>query len=112
MGMKYAAAYLMSVLAGKDSPTADDLRNILAAIDSEYDDTIASKIVSELDGKAIHEVVAAGKEKLKSFGGGGGAAVGAAPAGGKAAAAAPAKEEKKVVQEEEEEEAMDFDLFG
>ena len=32
----------------------------------------AEKLVSELDGKTLHEVSATGKEKLKSYGGGGG----------------------------------------
>lgn len=49
-------------------------------MDSEYDEGIASKLVSELEGKVVHEVVKAGKEKLKGFGGGGGGGGGAAPA--------------------------------
>lgn len=104
MGMKYVAAYLMAALAGKESPSADDIKAILDSVDSEYDEGIASKLVSELEGKVVHEVVKAGKEKLKGFGGGGGGGGGAAPAAEK-------KEEKKVVEEEEEEE-MEFDLFG
>ncbi|CAJ1352185.1 unnamed protein product, partial [Effrenium voratum] len=109
MGMKYVAAYLMASLAGK-TPTADDIKKILESVESEYDESIASKLISELDGKVVHEVVAAGKEKLKKFGGGGGGGVAVAAAGGGDAPAAK-KEEKKVVEEEEEEE-MDFDLFG
>eukprot|EP00913_Durusdinium_trenchii_P009878 g9271.t1 len=79
------------------------------------DESIASKLVSELEGKVVHEVVAAGKEKLKGFGGGGGGgaavAVGGGGGGGGGGEAAAKKEEKKVVEEEEEEE-MEFDLFG
>eukprot|EP00931_Biecheleriopsis_adriatica_P022664 TRINITY_DN144_c0_g1_i1.p1 TRINITY_DN144_c0_g1~~TRINITY_DN144_c0_g1_i1.p1 ORF type:complete len:114 (+),score=50.61 TRINITY_DN144_c0_g1_i1:74-415(+) len=113
MGMKYVAAYLMAALAGNESPSAADIKKILESVESEYDESIASKLVSELDGKTIHEVVAAGKEKLKGFGGGGGGgpAVAASGGGGGGAAEAP-KEEKKAVVEEEEEEEMDFDLFG
>eukprot|EP00931_Biecheleriopsis_adriatica_P088866 TRINITY_DN630_c0_g1_i2.p1 TRINITY_DN630_c0_g1~~TRINITY_DN630_c0_g1_i2.p1 ORF type:complete len:115 (+),score=54.07 TRINITY_DN630_c0_g1_i2:183-527(+) len=114
MGMKYCAAYLMAVLGGKESPSSSDLKTILESVGSEYDEAIAEKLVSELQGKAVHEIVAAGKEKLKSFGGGGGGGGGggavAAAAGGDAAA--EKKEEKKAVVEEEEEEEMDFDLFG
>lgn len=83
-------------------------------MESEYDESIASKLVSELDGKVVHEVVAAGKEKLKGFGGGGGGVAVGGGGGGAAPAAgggAEKKEEKKVVEEEEEEE-MEFDLFG
>jgi len=115
MGMKYAAAYLMAVLAGTESPSAADIKKILESVESECDDEVASKIVSELEGKTVHEVVAAGKEKLKGFGGGGGGGGGgAAPAaaGGGGGGAAPAAEAKKAVVEEEEEEDVDFDLFG
>ncbi|OLP75188.1 60S acidic ribosomal protein P2 [Symbiodinium microadriaticum] len=116
MGMKYVAAYLMaataSALAGKDSPSADDIKSILESVESEYDESIASKLVSEpfgsssrLEGKTVHEVVAEGKEKLKAqpagFGGGGG---GGPAIGGGGGAAAPAAEAKKVEEEEEEEE--------
>eukprot|EP00440_Ansanella_granifera_P053690 gb/GFBE01058205.1/.p1 GENE.gb/GFBE01058205.1/~~gb/GFBE01058205.1/.p1 ORF type:complete len:114 (+),score=53.60 gb/GFBE01058205.1/:1-342(+) len=113
MGMKYVAAYLMAALAGNDSPGEADIKKILESVESEYDEGIASKLVAELKDKTIHEVVAAGKEKLKGFGGGGGGggAVAAASGGG-AAGAAEKKEEKKAVVEEEEEEDMDFDLFG
>eukprot|EP00439_Symbiodinium_sp_Y106_P046202 s1853_g5.t2 len=92
MGMKYVAAYLMAALAGKDSPSADDIKKILESVESEYDESIASKLVSELDGKTVHEVVAEGKEKLKGFGGGGG---GGPAIGGGGGAAAPAAEAKK-----------------
>merc|ERR1719499_22296 len=94
-------------------PSSSDIQKILESVESEYDESIASKLVSELEGKTIHEVIAGGKEKLKGFGGGGGGVAVAAPGGGGAAAAAPAeaKKEEKVVEEEEEEE-MDFDLFG
>eukprot|EP00933_Yihiella_yeosuensis_P056902 TRINITY_DN5635_c0_g1_i1.p1 TRINITY_DN5635_c0_g1~~TRINITY_DN5635_c0_g1_i1.p1 ORF type:complete len:112 (+),score=59.55 TRINITY_DN5635_c0_g1_i1:95-430(+) len=111
MSMKYCAAYLMAVLAGKDSPSAADIKKILESVESEYDDEVAKKLVSELDGKTIHEVVKEGKEKLKGFGGGGGGGGGAAAAGGGGGDAAPAAAAAKVVEEEEEEE-MDFDLFG
>ncbi|CAK8990679.1 unnamed protein product [Durusdinium trenchii] len=48
----------------------------------EQDESIASKLVSELEGKVVHEVVAAGKEKLKGFGGGGGGGAAVAVGGG------------------------------
>ena len=115
MGLKYCAAYLMAVLAGNESPSAADIQKILESVEAEYDSEIAEKLVSELSGKAVDEIIKEGKEKLKGFGGGGGgapAAGAAAGGGGGAAAGGAAKEEKKVVEEEEEEEEMDFDLFG
>eukprot|EP00929_Paragymnodinium_shiwhaense_P008443 TRINITY_DN1123_c0_g1_i2.p2 TRINITY_DN1123_c0_g1~~TRINITY_DN1123_c0_g1_i2.p2 ORF type:complete len:116 (+),score=63.73 TRINITY_DN1123_c0_g1_i2:79-426(+) len=115
MSLKYVSAYLMCVLAGKESPSAADIKKVLASVESEYDESIAEKLVSELSGKTIHEIVKEGKDKLKNFGGGGGGAPaaggGAAAGGGGGGAAAEKKEEKKVVEEEEEED-MEFDLFG
>eukprot|EP00933_Yihiella_yeosuensis_P044554 TRINITY_DN397_c1_g1_i1.p1 TRINITY_DN397_c1_g1~~TRINITY_DN397_c1_g1_i1.p1 ORF type:complete len:114 (+),score=43.86 TRINITY_DN397_c1_g1_i1:132-473(+) len=113
MAMKYCAAYLMAVLSGKESPSTDDLKQILGAIEAEFDEEIAKKLVSELEGKTVHEVIAEGKTKLKAFGGGGGGG-GAGGGGGEAGGGggdAPAAAKKAVVEEEEEEE-MDFDLFG
>merc|ERR1719468_1311255 len=113
MGLKYVAAYLMSVLAGKESPTAADIKKIVESVDSEYDEEIANKLISELAGKTVHEVIAEGKEKLKGFGGGGGGpAVGGGGGGGGGGEAAAAEAKKEEVVEEEEEEDMDFDLFG
>merc|ERR1719148_424248 len=113
MGLKYAGAYLMAVLAGNDSPSASDIQKILESVEAEYDSSVAEKLVSELEGKTIHEVIATGKEKLKGFGGGGGGGAAAGGAGGDTAAKDEGKkEEKKAVEEEEEEEDMDFDLFG
>mmetsp|Transcript_45376 Transcript_45376/g.81621 ORF Transcript_45376/g.81621 Transcript_45376/m.81621 type:complete len:113 (-) Transcript_45376:12-350(-) len=112
MGMKYVAAYLMAVLGGNESPSAEDIKKILSSVESDFDEEIASKLVSGLEGKTVHEVVAAGKEKLKGFGGGGGGGAAAPAAAAGATTAGAAKEEKKAVVEEEEEEDMDFDLFG
>eukprot|EP00929_Paragymnodinium_shiwhaense_P008445 TRINITY_DN1123_c0_g3_i1.p2 TRINITY_DN1123_c0_g3~~TRINITY_DN1123_c0_g3_i1.p2 ORF type:complete len:116 (+),score=71.24 TRINITY_DN1123_c0_g3_i1:77-424(+) len=115
MSLKYAAAYMMAALAGKESPSAADIKKILESVESEYNESVASKLVSELEGKTIHEIVKEGKDKLKNFGGGGGggpAAGGAAAGGGGGGGAAPAAKEEKKVVEEEEEEDMEFDLFG
>lgn len=70
-----------------------------------------NKVISELSGKAIDDVLAEGKEKLASVPSGGGApaAGGAAAAGG--AEDAPAAEAKKESSSEEEDEDMGFGLF-
>merc|ERR1740139_1351957 len=57
--MKYVSAYLMAVLAGKENPSAADIQKILESVEAEYDASVAEKLVSELSGKTIHEVVAA-----------------------------------------------------
>mmetsp|Transcript_138875 Transcript_138875/g.245383 ORF Transcript_138875/g.245383 Transcript_138875/m.245383 type:complete len:120 (+) Transcript_138875:129-488(+) len=119
MGMKYLGAYLMAVIGGKESPTADDVKAILEAGGIEIDEDILSKVIERMDGKTAHEMIATGFTKFAACGGGGGggggggaaAGGGGAAAGGDAAADAP-KEEAKKEEEEEEEEDMDFDLFG
>merc|ERR1712212_847638 len=70
-----------------------------------------NKVISELSGKAIADVLAEGKEKLASVPSGGGAApaAGAAAAGG--AEEAPAAEAKKESSSEDEDEDMGFGLF-
>jgi len=67
--------------------------------------------LSEVKGKDIVELIAAGREKLASVpsGGGGAVAVAAAPGGG-AAAAAPAAEAKKEEKVEEKEESDDVSV--
>merc|ERR1712039_389579 len=98
-----------------ESPTAADIKTVLESVEAEYEEDIAQRLVSELEGKEIHEIIASGREKLKAFGGGGGggapAAAAAAPAGGESEGkAAP----RKPVEGEnsDEEEDVDFDLFG
>mmetsp|Transcript_96554 Transcript_96554/g.170996 ORF Transcript_96554/g.170996 Transcript_96554/m.170996 type:complete len:119 (-) Transcript_96554:70-426(-) len=118
MGMKYLGAYLMAVIGGKESPTADDVKAILEAGGIEIDEDLLSKMIERMDGKQAHEMISAGFGKFAACGGGGGGGGGGGAAAGGAAAGggggdAPAEEKKEEkVEEEEEEEDMDFDLFG
>merc|ERR1719370_968553 len=99
--MRYVAAYLLAALGGNESPSADDIKTILSSVGIDADDERLGKVVSELAGKSIADVIAAGNEKLASVPSGGGAAA----AGG---AAEEAKEEvKEEVKEESEEESDD-----
>merc|ERR1719326_1497546 len=102
----------MAVLGGNENPSTSDIQKILESVGCEYDETMADKLVSELDGKKVHEVIAAGREKLVNFGGGGGGGCVAPASGGGAIEAQSGKKEEKKVEEEEEEEDMEFDLFG
>lgn len=115
--MRYVAAYLLAVLGGNKNPSSDDLKKILGSVGVELDKTKADKVINELKGKEIEEVIKKGSEKLASVPSGG-AAVAAAPAAGGAASApaaggSPAKEDKKAKKEESEEEDddMGFGLF-
>ncbi|KAF7818762.1 60S acidic ribosomal protein P2-like [Senna tora] len=114
--MKIIAAYLLAVLGGNTSPSADDIKNILGSVGAEADDDKIELLLSELKGKDITEVIASGREKLASVpcGGGGAVAVAAAPGGGGAAAApaaTEAKKEEKVEEKEESDDDMGFSLF-
>ncbi len=111
--MRYVAAYLLAALGGNASPSAKDIKKILDTVGIEAKDEHLNKVISELSGKDIDEVIAEGQAKLASVptggvaaaGGGGGAA--AADAGG----AAEEKEEKKEEEEEESDDDMGFGLF-
>lgn len=113
--MRYVAAYLLATLGGKASPSAADLKKILDSVGIEAEKDRLEKVIKELAGKNVTEVIAEGSKKLASVPSGGGApapaAGGAAPAA--AAGGSPAKEDKKAKKEESEEEDddMGFGLF-
>ncbi|KAL9938454.1 hypothetical protein V8E36_003077 [Tilletia maclaganii] len=112
--MKYIAAYLLLQSAGNATPSADDITKLLASVDIEVESDRLEKLLSELEGKDIAEIIAEGQQKLASVpsgGGGGGGAAPAAAAGGAAAAEAPKEEEKKEEEKEESDDDMGFGLF-
>ncbi|GBG89299.1 hypothetical protein CBR_g49008 [Chara braunii] len=117
--MKYVAAYLLAVLGGKAHPTADDIADILESVSADVDHKRLDKLMKELEGKDVNEVIAAGREKFSSVPSGGGAGAASAGGGGGgggdaaggAAAAEPEKEPEKEAEEEEEDEDMGFSLF-
>ncbi|XP_076954343.1 large ribosomal subunit protein P2-like [Bidens hawaiensis] len=113
--MKVVAAYLLALLGGNTSPSADDLKNILASVGADCDDARIELFLSEVKGKDITELIASGREKLASVpSGGGGVAVAAAAGGGAAPAAAAAvesKKEEKVEEKEDTDDDMGFSLF-
>merc|ERR1711994_316204 len=97
-------------LGGKDMG-AKNIEKILSAAGVDADSDEVSKVVSELAGKDVEELMKEGREKIGSVPCGGGAA----PAGGAPAAAdtaaAPKAEEKKEEEGEEEDDDMGFGLF-
>ncbi|XP_043464425.1 60S acidic ribosomal protein P2 [Leptopilina heterotoma] len=112
--MRYVAAYLLAVLGGKAEPAQTDIEKILSSVGIEADDEKLKKVIGELKGKSIEDLISQGREKLSSMPVGGGAAPAAVAASG--AGAAPAeekKEEKKPAKEESEseDEDMGFGLF-
>ena len=110
--MRYIGAYLLAVLGGNANPDAAAVKAILAAQNVTVDAAVLDKLIGELNGKNVEELIEAGKKKLASV------AVAAAPAAAApaAAAAAPAKEDKKEEKKKQDEDddagGMSLDLFG
>uniref|UniRef100_A0A3B3Z641 Large ribosomal subunit protein P2 n=1 Tax=Periophthalmus magnuspinnatus TaxID=409849 RepID=A0A3B3Z641_9GOBI len=111
--MRYVAAYLLAALGGNTSPSAKDIKAILGSVGIEADDERLNKVISELNGKDINEVMNS-LSKLASVPAGGAVVAPAAAAGAAGAGPAPAAEEKKEEKKEESEESdedMGFGLF-
>ena len=126
--MRYVAAALLAAQGGQE-PSADNIKKILrfvligcfvrhqtervflsSSVGIDADDEKVNKVVSELSGKDIAELIKEGTEKLGSVPAGGApAAAGGAPAGDAAPAAAAAAKEPE--PESEEDDDMGFGLF-
>jgi large subunit ribosomal protein LP2 len=108
--MRYVAAYLLAVLGGNATPDAAAIKKILSSVEVNVDDAALNKVLEQLAGKNLDEVIAAGKEKLASV-----PSVGAASSSAPTASSsssAPAKEEKKEEKPKSEDEAIGaFGLF-
>ena len=62
----------MLVLGGNDTPTADDVSKALSSVGIESDSEQLDKLISELDGKDLSEILTSGEVLLAKFGSGGG----------------------------------------
>merc|ERR1712144_162695 len=106
--MRYVAAALLAAQGGQEVSAAN-IKKILSSVGIDAEDEKVEKVVSELSGKDIEELIKEGTEKLGSVPAGAApAAGGAAPAGDAAPAAAAAKEPEP---ESEEDDDMGFGLF-
>ena len=77
--MKELAAYLLCVLGGKE-PSVDEITAVIAAAGGEVDADKLNVLLADLEGKDVNEIIAKGKNDLKSVSVGGGGGGGAAPA--------------------------------
>ncbi|KAM8917859.1 60S acidic ribosomal protein P2 isoform 2-T2 [Spinachia spinachia] len=111
--MRYVAAYLLAVLGGNTNPSSKDVKDILGSVGIEAEDERLNKVISELNGKDINEVMNSGLSKLASVPAGGAVAapVAAVAAAGAAPAVAEEKKEEKKEESEESDEDMGFGLF-
>lgn len=111
--MRYVAAYMLAILGGNKAPSEEDIKKILGSVGVEYNLEQSKKVVSELSGKNLDDLIQKGSEKLATIpsGGGGAAAPAAGAGGGSAPAAAEEKKEEAKEEEEEEDDDMGFSLF-
>lgn len=58
--MRYVAAYLLACLGGKASPTAADIEKILGSVGIEAENDKVTKIINQLKGKSLEELIAEG----------------------------------------------------
>lgn len=58
--MRYVAAYLLASLGGNSNPSAADLEKIIGSVGIETEGDKIKKIISEMKGKNIGELIAAG----------------------------------------------------
>lgn len=107
--MRVVAAYLLAVLGGNASPDAAAINSILSSVGIEAEAEKVEKLIAELSGKNLDELIEAGSEKLASLGGalGGAAPAGGAAAGGDAPAAAVEEEESS---DDDDDDDSDFDF--
>jgi large subunit ribosomal protein LP2 len=102
---------MLAVLGGNENPSAADVKKILGAVDAKVDDAALEKVIAQLSGKKLDDLIKEGSAKLATI------AVAAAPSGGGSApaaaagGAAPEKKEEKKKEEPAEEEDMGFSLF-
>jgi len=66
--MKHLAAYALCVLGGKEEPVAADVEKVLKEAGAKVDADVLSKLIEELKGKKLHEIMEAGKGKISSAG--------------------------------------------
>jgi large subunit ribosomal protein LP2 len=58
--MRYVAAYLLASLGGKSDPSASDLEKIIGSVGIDVEADKIKKIISELKGKDLEELIKAG----------------------------------------------------
>jgi ribosomal protein L12E/L44/L45/RPP1/RPP2 len=65
--MRYVAAYLLAALGGKENPAAADIEKILSSVGIEVDKEKLTKVINELKGKNIAELMEKGETLSTTF---------------------------------------------
>ena len=58
--MRYVAAYLLAVLGGNNQPSEADVKKILSSVGIDAESAQLKKVITELNGKNIEDVLAEG----------------------------------------------------
>ncbi len=58
--MKYLAAYLLLVIGGNATPSAENVAAVITSVGGEADEANIASLIAELEGKDIHELIASG----------------------------------------------------
>jgi large subunit ribosomal protein LP2 len=106
----------LAALGGNASPSEADVKKILSSVGVDVDAASLKKVVDELKGKNIEELMDAGRKKLATMPAGGAAPAAAAGGAAPAAAGGDKKAEKPKEKEPEPEsdegdDDMGFGLF-
>lgn len=64
--MKHIAAYVLLLLGGNATPSAEDVKNLITSVGGEADEEKLNTLLADLEGKDIHELLAKGETDLKS----------------------------------------------
>ncbi|KAL2816445.1 hypothetical protein BDW59DRAFT_153247 [Aspergillus cavernicola] len=62
--MKHLAAYLLLTIGGNTNPSAEDIKEVLASVGIDADETRLTHLLTEVAGKNIDELIAEGTAKL------------------------------------------------
>lgn len=62
--MRYIAAYVLAVMGGNPDPTAEDIRTIVSSVGIDIDESRLNKVITELRGKDLEELIAQGELRL------------------------------------------------
>ena len=63
--MHHIAAYLLCVLGGKESPSSDDVSAVITSCGGEVNEDQLNLFFSEIEGKDLAELFAAGKASME-----------------------------------------------
>jgi len=64
--MKLLAAYVLLLIGGNEAPTAENVSALITSVGGEVDEEKLALLLTDLEGKDIHELLAKGDNDLKS----------------------------------------------